>query len=211
MPAIANKKRKYTRPATPRQSQILTYVRDYTREHGYCPTLQEIGDHLGISKVTVFEHLSVLEDRGLVHRDRHKARSLELAEHLELPDERPSMLPLVGRIAAGKPIDAIENPETVDLEKMFTGKTKAFVLEVQGDSMIDDHIRDGDFVVCEKRRNVKDGDTVVALLDNGEATLKRLYRDRGGVRLQAANPNYKPIITDKVNVQGVVVGVIRKY
>lgn len=204
------KKRKYTRPATPRQSQILTYIRDYTRENGYRPTLQEIGDHLGISKVTVFEHLSVLEERGLVQRDRHKARSLELADHLELPDERPTMLPMVGRIAAGKPIDAIENPETVDLEKMFA-KGKTFALEVQGDSMIDDHIRDGDFVVCEKRRSVRDGDTVVALLDNGEATLKRFYRDKNGVRLQPANSAYKPIITDKVNVQGVVVGVVRKY
>jgi len=115
-------KRKHTRPATPRQSQILTYVRDYIRENGYSPTLQEIGDHLDISKVTVFEHLTTLEERGLIERDRHKARSLILSNHLELPDERPSMLPLAGRIAAGKPIDAVESSESLDLEKLFTGR-----------------------------------------------------------------------------------------
>ena len=207
----AQKRRKYTRPATPRQSQILTYVRDYIRENGYSPTLQEIGDHLDISKVTVFEHLTTLEDRGLVQRDRHKARSLILSNHLELPDERPSRLPLAGRIAAGKPIDAVENNESLDLEKIFTSKNKTFVLEVQGDSMIDDHIRDGDYVVCERRNKVRDGETVVALLDNGEATLKRLYREKDRVRLQAANANYKPIFADRFDVQGVVVGVVRRF
>lgn len=208
--ASATKKRKYTRPATPRQSQILVFIRDYRREHGYSPTLQEIGDHLDISKVTVFEHLSVLEERGLVLRDRHKARSLELAEHLELPDERPTLLPMVGRIAAGSPIEAIEHRESLDLEKIFAKGNKTFVLHVQGDSMIDDHIKDGDYVVVEKRRNVRDGETVVALLDSGDATLKRLYKDGKGFRLQPANANVKPIYTDKVNVQGVVVGLVRR-
>lgn len=208
---IANKRKKATRPATPRQSQILTYIRDYRREHGYSPTLQEIGDKLDISKVTVFEHLTVLEERGLVVRDRHKARSLELAEHLELPDDRPTLLPLAGRIAAGSPIEAIESPETLDLERVFAGRNKTFVLQVQGDSMIDDSIRDGDFVVVERRKNVKDGETVVALLDSGEATLKRLYREGRGFRLQPANQNYKPIHTDRLNIQGVAIGVIRRF
>lgn len=209
--STTKKRKKATRPATPRQSQILTYARDYTREHGYSPTLQELGDHLGISKVTVFEHLTTLEDRGLVVRDKHKARSLTLAPHLELPDERPTMLPLAGRIAAGRPIEAVEGDETLDLEKIFASRSKTFALEVQGDSMIDDHIRDGDYVVCERRKQPRDGDTVVALLDNGEATLKRLYKDRSGYRLQPANSSFKPIYTNKLNVQGVVVGVIRRY
>lgn len=207
VPTAAKKKK--TRPATPRQSQILIFIRDYRREHGYSPTLQEIGDHLSISKVTVFEHLSVLEERGFVYRDRHKARSLELADHLELPDERPTLVPLVGRIAAGSPIEAIQNPETLDLEKLFAKKGN-FVLQVQGESMIDDHIRDGDFVVCEKRKTIRDGDTVVALLEDGEATLKRIYKEGKGFRLQPANSNFKPIRTDKVDVQGVVVGVVRR-
>lgn len=210
MPASKTKRPKFTKPATPRQSQILTYARDYAREHGFSPTLQELGDHLGISKVTVYEHLTALEERGLVLRDRHKARSLTLAPYVELPDERPTNLPLVGRIAAGRPIDAIEDRETLDLERIFARKG-TFALEVRGDSMIDDQIRDGDYVVVEKRKQPRDGDTVVALLDNGEATLKRLFKERGGYRLQAANSNYKPIHTDKVNVQGVVVGVIRRY
>ncbi len=207
----ASKRRRLTRPATPRQSQILVYVRDYRRANGYSPTLQEIGDHLDISKVTVFEHLTVLEERGLILRDRHKARSLELADHVELPDQRPTMLPLVGRIAAGSPIEAIEGDETLDLERIFASRGKTFVLQVQGDSMVDDHIRDGDFVIAERRRNFKDGETVVALLDDGEATLKRIYREGKSFRLQPANPNYKPIRTSRINVQGVVIGIVRRF
>jgi len=118
---------------------------------------------------------------------------------------------MAGRIAAGSPIEAVEEGEQLDLERIFSGRGKSFVLEVQGDSMIDDHITDGDYVVVERRRNVKDGETVVALLDSGEATLKKLFREGKGFRLQPANSNFRPIHTDKVNIQGVVIGVIRKY
>ncbi|MBN2562948.1 MAG: transcriptional repressor LexA [Phycisphaerae bacterium] len=199
-----------TRPATPRQTEILTFVRDYTHKNGYSPTYDEIADEFGISKVTVFEHLTILKDRGLLTRDKHKARSLRLADHLELPDERPSCLPLAGRIAAGAPIEAIEDREVVDLEEIFTSEHGTFILEVKGDSMIEDQITDGDYVVVERRTTPYNGETVVALLDNEEATLKRYYREKGRIRLQPANPNYKPIYTANVQIQGVVIGVIRR-
>ncbi|MFH1417197.1 MAG: transcriptional repressor LexA, partial [Planctomycetota bacterium] len=165
-----------TRPATPRQVEILTFVRDYSHKHGFSPTYDEIAERFGISKVTVFEHLTTLEERGLLRREKHKARSLRLADHLELPDQRPGCLRLVGRIAAGVPIEAIEDPEVIDLDEVFSSSHGTFLLEVKGDSMIDDHIAEGDLVVVEQRETPYNGETVVALLEDGEATLKRFYR-----------------------------------
>lgn len=209
MPPRKSSRRRKT-PGTPRQAEILNYVRNYSEKHGYSPTLQEIGDYLGISKVTVFEHLDALEQRGLIQRSRHKARSLELTGPVRLPSDRPSVLPLVGRVAAGSPIEAIEDPESIDLETLFASRRGTFVLEVKGDSMIDDQICDGDYVVCEKRETAENGETVVALLESGEATLKRLYRERGRYRLQPANSRYAPIYTDRLTIQGVVIGVLRR-
>ncbi len=203
------RRRAPTRPATPRQAEILTFIRDYTLRRGYSPTYEEIAEEYGITKVTVFEHLTALEERGLIRRDKHKARSLELADHLELADERAGRLPLVGRIAAGSPIEAIQNKEDIDLESLFTSPVGTYVLEVQGDSMIDDQIADGDYVVVERRDNPRNGETVVALLDDGEATLKRFHRERGRIRLQPANPAYEPMFVKSVTIQGVVIGVIR--
>jgi repressor LexA len=120
-------------------------------------------------------------------------------------------MPLVGHIAAGAPIEAIENNETIDLEQVFGAAPGSFVLKVRGDSMIDEQIRDGDLVIVEKRETARDGETVVALLDNDEATLKKLYRDDDRIRLQPANPDFSPIYVDNVRIQGVVVGVLRTY
>ena len=208
--ATSRHKGRPTRPATPRQTEILTFIRDYQHKHGFSPTYDEIAAEYDISKVTVFEHLTILEERGLIHRDRHKARSLQLADHLELPDDKPSCLPLVGRIAAGAPIEAIEDAERLDLEALFASKHGVFVLEVKGDSMIDDHIAEGDYVVVEQRKNPLNGDIVVALLDNGEATLKRFFRERSRIRLQPANSKYQPIYATDLEIQGVVIGVIRR-
>jgi repressor LexA len=195
---------------TPKQLRVLTFIRDFSRAKGYAPTMQEMADEFGVSKVTVFEHITALQAKGFLRRLRHKARSLQLRDDLKLPDERPTRLPLAGTIAAGRPIEAIEVPETLDLEELFVSPHGNFVLRVRGDSMLDDQIRDGDYVIVEKRETARDGETVVALLDNGEATLKRLYREpKSGFRLQPANPAYEPIYTDKVQVQGVVVGVLR--
>ncbi len=196
---------------TPRQLEILRFIRDYRNRHGYSPTMQEIGDHLRLTKVTVFEHVGALERKGLLLRGaKHKARSLQVSPSFEFADERPTRIPLVGRIAAGLPIEAIEDRQALDLEELFDRPGETFVLQVSGDSMVDEHICDGDLVVCERRKEARDGETVVALLQDGEATLKKFYRKKGRVRLQAANPNYGPIYADKVDIQGVVVGVVRK-
>jgi len=199
------------RQLTPKQLRILRLIRDYQRKHGYSPTMQELADVLGITKVTVFEHVSGLEKKGLLRRSKHRARSLELTQRVEFPDESEGLLPLVGHIAAGAPIEAIENPELVDLGRMFVSPAGVFALRVRGDSMIEEQIRDGDLVVAERRETARDGETVVALLDDGEATLKKFYREGARVRLQPANPDYSPIYLDSVRVQGVVIGVLRMY
>ncbi|MFQ5489376.1 MAG: transcriptional repressor LexA [Phycisphaerae bacterium] len=201
------------RRLTPRQLQILTFIRDVRRKAGYSPTMQEIADELSVSKVTVFEHVGALIKKGLLRRLPHKARSLELTDQAQFPDQGPAKLPLAGRIAAGCPIEAIEDSNVLDLENLFANRQGTFVLQVQGDSMIDDHIAEGDYVVVEARQSARDGEIVVALLPDGEATLKRLYREAKGYRLQPANSSYKPIRVEagQLQVQGVVTGVIRRY
>ncbi len=200
-----------TRCLTPRQLEILMIIRDYRKSEGYSPTLQEMADELGISKITVFEHVEALLEKGLLTRRSNKARSLALTSSVRLPDERPTLLPLVGRIAAGQPIEAIEVPDAVDMEEIFTSRHPVRVLTVTGESMVDEHIRDGDMVVYEERSNPRNGDTVVALVDGEEATLKKFYKEKHRVRLQPANEAYKPIYTRNVQIQGVVIGVIRRY
>ena len=198
-------------PLTPKQLRVLTFIRDFTHARGYAPTMQELGDEFGVSKVTVFEHIAALQKKGYLRRSKHKARSLRLRGDIVFADERPTRLPLVGTIAAGLPIEAIEDREVLDLEEMFVSPHGNFVLRVRGDSMIGDNITDGDYVICEKRETIRNGETVVALLDGEEATLKRFFRTSRGIRLEAANPKYEPILTKNVDIQGVVVGVLRRY
>ncbi len=198
-------------PLTPKQLRVLKFIRDYIHAHGYCPSMQEHGDHFEVSKVTVFEHVVALQKKGYLRRSRHKARSLRLKQQLVLPEERQTRLPLVGTIAAGRPIEAIEDREYLDLEEIFQSPNEIFVLRVRGDSMIEDNIADGDYVVVERRETARNGETVVALIDGEEATLKHFYRTPKGIRLEAANPAYEPIITKNVQIQGVVVGVLRRY
>ena len=201
---------------TPRQLEILRFIRDFRRENGYSPTMQEIGDYLKLTKVTVFEHVGMLERKGLLLRgEKHKARSLQVSEEFIFENEQPDGVPLVGRIAAGSPIEAIENREYLDVEGLFLphGATmeSLFALEVAGDSMIEDHICDGDYVVIQKRNTARDGEIVVALLDDGEATLKRIYREKGKIRLQPANERYEPILVNRCHIQGVMIGLIRRF
>lgn len=207
---------------TPKQLRILTRIRDTRTTRGYSPTMQELADELGVSKVTVFEHVEALIKKGALVRKPNKARSLDLSPNLRLPDEeRSTRLPLLGAIAAGYPIEAVENREFLDLEDLFApgtlsrGKSgKIFVLKVRGDSMIDEQICDGDYVICEQRQTARNGETVVALIDSGEATLKKFYKDGKRIRLQPANDAYEPIWVDAAKgcqIQGVVIGVIRQY
>ncbi len=207
---------------TPKQLKILSRIRESRLTRGYSPTMQELADELGVSKVTVFEHVEALIKKGALHRQKNKARSLDVAPDLDIPDEASNLrLPMVGSIAAGSPIEAIEAREHLDLENLFApprGQSvggSTFVLTVRGDSMIDAHIADGDYVVCRRlERAPKNGDMVVALLDSGEATLKYYFKERDGrVRLQPANEKYEPFYlrADAVQFQGICIGVIRQY
>ena len=203
---------------TPRQLKIVRFIRDYVAEHEIPPTMQEIADHLGVSRPTVFEHIEALEARGAIRRRRTISRGIELAPELAA-EMRPVRLaglclPLVGRIAAGRPIEAVEDTEVLDIEALFRGRVgETFALQVRGNSMIDEQIRDGDFVIVEKRDDARNGDTVVALIDESEATLKKFYRDMDRIRLQPANPTMEPIFVEaaRIRIQGVVIGVLRKY
>jgi repressor LexA len=199
---------------TPRQLDVLVAIRDYRYLHGVAPTMQELADQLGTSKVTIFEHVGALERKNLIRRDKHKARSLKITSDEALPDmERASKLPLVGAIAAGSPIEAVENREELDLEQLYNRPNGVFVLKVRGESMIEDHLCDGDYVVVERRESARNGEQVVALLDTGEATLKRFYKEGRDIRLQPANSTMqaKIVPADAVRVQGVVIGVLRSY
>src|SRR5436190_16445463 len=198
---------------TPKQLRILETIRDFRVRHGYSPTMQELADQLGVSKVTIFEHVEALERKALILRARNRARSLEVSPAVKLPDEsKPASYPIVGTIAAGHPIEAIENRETLELETLFNTRHGTYVLRVKGNSMIDDHIADGDYVIIERREQARDGETVVALLDDGQATLKRFYKERGRVRLQPANSTMAPIYVDKdIKIQGVLIGILRTY
>jgi len=194
---------------TRRQHEIVEFIRDYVAENDYAPTMQEIADHLGVSRPTVFEHIEALQAKGALHREALKSRAIELAPELA---GTPTALPLVGTIAAGSPIEAIESPEVLDLEDLFRGRPgETFALRVRGTSMIDEQIRDGDYVIVEKRSEAKNGETVVAIVDGGDATLKRFYKEKGRIRLQPANPDMKPIYVKDCQVQGIVIGVLRKY
>jgi repressor LexA len=199
---------------TPRQLDVIVAIRNYRHIHGYAPTMQELADQLGTSKVTIFEHVGALEKKRVLRRDKHKARSLEIVSLEKLPDEnRSTKLPLLGNIAAGSPIEAVENREEIDLEAMFPAKNGVYALRVRGESMIDDHLCDGDIVVIERRETARNGEQVVALLDTGEATLKRFYKEGSKIRLQPANSSMQPRIVDadRLRVQGVVIGVLRSY
>lgn len=204
---------------TKRQKQVLDYLVKFADKHGYSPSFEEIGRALRLTSLaTVHKHLSTLERKGFIRRGYNQSRSLEI---LQLPKpvrrqviEHHSVgLPLVGRIAAGSPLEAIEDRETISLADFARGK-KTFVLQVKGDSMHEDHILDGDFVVIEQTQVANSGEIVVALVENEEATLKRFYREGAGkIRLQPANSKMSPIVVpaNDVKIQGRVIGVLRKY
>ena len=197
---------------TRRQREVLDVIRVFLERHGYSPSLEEIGAALGLSSVaTVHKHVSLLVDKGYVRRTWNQNRSIELVESRSSGTVR---LPLSGTIAAGVPLETVPTDETIGVPAdMVRDRTKSFVLRVKGDSMIDEQIRDGDLVVIENREVSGNGETVVALIDESEATLKRLFRDGDRVRLEPANPSMQPMLfaSDRVRIQGVAVGVIRRY
>ncbi|MBI6546627.1 MAG: transcriptional repressor LexA [Cyanobacteria bacterium NC_groundwater_1444_Ag_S-0.65um_54_12] len=202
-----------TRPTSnlsPRQQQVIDFLRRSLRERGYVPSIRELGEALGLrSTSTIHYHLTILADRGLIRWEKGKNRSLQLLCEDPLGRTGSAILPLAGRIAAGVPIEAIEGIEVVDLATVWP-TDNSYLLEVKGTSMIEDHIAPGDWVVVHKQDTARDGDIVVALLASGEATLKRFYRNKEGICLKPANAELKPLYVDHVKIQGRVVGVIRK-
>jgi len=199
-------------PLTKRQREILDYLNDFIQQHGYAPSLEEIGRRFGLSSLaTVHKHLTNLQEKGFIKRAWNRSRSVEL-----VPSRlggRAVELPLLGYVAAGRPIEAVVNTETIAVPEDLVGKRDTYVLRVKGDSMIDEQIRDGDYVIVEERHTAENGETVIALVNGSDATLKKLYREQGHIRLQPANPAMQPIILqpDQVQVQGVVIGVMRRY
>lgn len=202
---------------TPKQLKILQLIRSSRVTRGYSPTMQELANSLGISKVTVFEHVEALVRKGALSREPNKARSLSIADDVVVPDEdQPLTFPLVGKIAAGYPIEKFADDDRLDLADFFGPRVGqrggTFALRVDGDSMRDEGILDGDYVLVERRETARDGERVVALLPDGETTLKTFFRmPDGRIRLQPANPSFDPIIVDDCRVQGVVSGVLRRY
>src|SRR5216684_2847062 len=202
---------------TKRQRQVYDFLQEFIQRNGYSPSFEEIGDGLGLSSLaTVHKHISNLEKKGLLKRDYNRSRSIDVLPIRGLFRRQPKAaditLPLLGRIAAGQPIEAVENPETLSLGDITRSKD-VFVLQVKGESMRDEHIVDGDYVLVEKAETARDGEIVVALVDGTDATLKRLYPEGPQVRLQPSNAAMAPIMVPakSVVVQGRVIGVLRKY
>jgi len=207
---------------TRRQRQVYDFLAHFVDENGYSPSFEEIGEGLGLSSLaTVHKHISNLEEKGLLKRDYNRSRSIDLLK----PRGRMKQvlagsgaagsgltLPLMGRIAAGRPVEALENPESISLAD-FTRSKDVYVLQVTGESMQDEHIVNGDYVLVEKTNTARDGEIVVALVNGSDATLKRLFRQGDKIRLQPSNVAMAPIVVPAVTVQvqGRVIGVLRKY
>jgi len=200
---------------TKRQKEILDFIESFLEARGYSPSFEEIAEHFGYrSLATVHEHLCNLEEKGYIRKNYNESRSIEVARSTR--SGGTTTLPLLGLVAAGEPIEAIEDTETLGVpEDMVTGsRNEHYVLRVRGDSMIDEQIRSGDYVIVQSRDTAHEGEMVIALIDGESATMKKLYHEEDGrVRLQPANPSLSPLVVDaeRVRVRGVVVGVIRKY
>jgi repressor LexA len=197
---------------TKRQKQLVDYLEGYIKEHGYAPTLAEVGEYFGLSSLaTVHKHLRNLEQKGIITRQHNHSRALEVTN----PTRRAGSteIELLGRVAAGTPIEAVEARETISVPEEFVRRDNTFCLRVKGESMIDDGICDGDYIIVEPRDSADNGETVVALIGN-EATVKKFYREPDGrVRLQPANATMQPILVagGDVTIRGVVVGLMRRY
>lgn len=207
---------------TPRQKEVLDFLVQFSEERGYAPSFEEIAGGVGLASLaTVHKHITALEQKGYLQRRFNESRSIEISQEYKreererLRPPRPSAeVPLLGRIAAGAPVEAVNNPEVLDFAD-YSADSNTFALEVRGESMIDDHILSGDYILVQRTSDVRDGEIVVALVDGMETTLKRIYREDGGatVRLQPANAAMEPIRVpaESVQIQGRLLAVLRKY
>ena len=197
---------------TKRQREIYDYIQSFLEQHGYAPSLEEIAAEFGLSSVaTVHEHIRNLEAKGIIKRDAHRSRALELTP----PGSATAVeLPLLGQVAAGEPFEAIQSGDTIAIPEHLLGRGETFVLRVRGDSMIDEQVQDGDYLIVERRQTARDGERVVVLIDGENATFKTFYRGPNRtVMLQPANERLEPMELDagRVEIQGVAIGVLRKY
>ena len=201
-------------PLTRRQREILDYLTAYITDHGYAPSFEEIARQFAFASLaTVHEHLTNLERKGSIRRNHNESRAIEIVP--PKGQTGATELPLLGLVAAGQPIEAVTGDDTIAVpDELLPRRGRSYVLRVRGNSMVDEHIQDGDFVVVQERNQADNGQTVIALVDGSSATVKKFYREPGGwIRLQPANPEMAPLRLNErdVIVQGVVVGVIRKY
>lgn len=208
---------------TPRQAQLLAVIADYQQSRFFSPTIGELADQLQVSRSTVFEHLDQLRKKGFLSEQSSKARSLTLTSKAykllrqaagqsaveTFPADEDILL--AGRVAAGAPIEAIENKESISFKNLFAGNGEIFALEVRGDSMIEQGISGGDYVICRKSSIADDGQLVIAIVDENNATLKRFYKEKAAVRLQPANKQYDPIYTRNCRIEAVVIGLIKRF
>ena len=195
-------------PLTKRQAQILEFVSGYIKQHNFAPSYREIGQHFGLSSTaTVAEHIESLKGKGYLKHAENLARSIQPTDE---EDEPACTIPLLGMVAAGKPIEAIATQESIDIPKDMMG-ANVFALRVKGESMIEDGIMHGDYIVVEQAKTARNGEIVVALVDQDRVTLKRFYKEKERIRLQPANSTMEPIYVQNVAIQGKVRGLIRKF
>jgi repressor LexA len=196
------------------QKEVLDFIESFIRKKGYSPSMEEIAAHFDYNSLaTVHKHLTHLQEKQMIRRKTHASRSIEL---VPVPSKGAGAeVPLLGYVAAGKPIEAVAMDEVIAIPADMAGsKGKTYVLQVRGNSMIEEQIRDGDYVIVEDRKTAENGEMVIALIDGEEATLKKFYRERGGlIRLQPANPEMQPFHfpSDRVKIQGIVIGILRKF
>lgn len=207
---------------TPIKMEILQTFKQYQVQKHYSPTMKELAELLGKSRTTVFEHCAALREKGYLTPGSNKARSFKLTDLAERAvssasepeetayEEREGGIPMLGSIAAGFPVEPMDVEDRLSIESEFNSRGPVFALRVSGESMIDDNIFPGDFVICRQSSEARNGDVVVAIVDDNEATLKRFYKEKDHIRLQPANERYAPIITRNCLIKGVVVGLIRK-
>jgi len=213
---------------TRRQKEVLDFLSSFTRKNGYSPSYEEIASGLGLSSLaTVHKHIVNLQGKGLLHREHNRSRSIDVLATRDLPPAREAVpmrggkreadsftlqIPLAGRIAAGCPVEAVQTSESISLADII-GTREVFALEVRGDSMRDEHILSGDYVLVERTHIARQGEIVVALVDGSDATLKRFYREGDVIRLQPSNAEMEPIraAASRVSIQGKVLGILRRY
>jgi repressor LexA len=213
---------KPTNQLTPRQLQLLKAICSFQASQCYSPTIAELASELAISRSTTFEHITELRKKGLLSAYPGRARSLKatskaqrlleaLTDHSSKAYPEPMGIPLVGRVAAGLPLEAVEDKDCLSISSHFGTGDDLFALEVTGDSMTGADIRDGDYVICRRTPLADNGQLVIAIVDNENATLKRFYRQKSCARLQPANDDYDPIYSDNCRIEAVVVGLLRKF